>query len=189
MTEISDIQFQIGRWLIFPLQSNADLAVTPSDSPNVWTARMRSSNIRSSFMGSGIYSIDIRQHIERWRMHLECETRSFLWIGIVSGRQCTTICFSSTEIGWICVVELGSGLCAIVDRFVLELSWFVQLTFLKTDFLFNTSSCVSGVLYSIIFCGILLRSPQVSQQQRKSALNSAVGNSFTVLPILVYQVC
>lgn len=29
----------------------------------------------------------------------------------------------------------------------------------------------------------------MSQQQRKSALNSAVGNSFTVLPILVYQVC
>ncbi|KAJ6633181.1 Transmembrane protein [Pseudolycoriella hygida] len=50
--------------------------------------------------------------------------------------------------------------------------------------------CLSlvGVLYSIIFCGILLRSPQVSQQQRKSALNSAIGNSFTVLPILVYQV-
>lgn len=50
--------------------------------------------------------------------------------------------------------------------------------------------CLSlvGVLYSIIFCVILLRTPEVSQQQRKSAVNSAIGNCLTVLPILIFQV-
>lgn len=50
--------------------------------------------------------------------------------------------------------------------------------------------CLSlvGVLYSVIFCGILLRTPEVSQTQRRTAINSAIGNSLTVIPILVYQV-
>lgn len=50
--------------------------------------------------------------------------------------------------------------------------------------------CLSliGVLYSIIFCGILMRTPEVSIQQKKSARNSAIGNCLTVLPILVFQV-
>lgn len=50
--------------------------------------------------------------------------------------------------------------------------------------------CLSlvAVLYSIIFCGILLRTPEVSHQQKKSAINSAIGNCATVLPILVFQV-
>lgn len=50
--------------------------------------------------------------------------------------------------------------------------------------------CLSliGVLYSIIFCGILMRTPEVSPQQKISARNSAVGNCLTVLPILVFQV-
>lgn len=46
----------------------------------------------------------------------------------------------------------------------------------------------TGVLYSVIFCGILLRTPEVSQAQRRTAINSAIGNSLTVIPILVYQV-
>lgn len=46
----------------------------------------------------------------------------------------------------------------------------------------------TGVLYSIIFCGILLRTPEVSMAQRRNAINSAIGNSLTVIPILVYQV-
>lgn len=33
-----------------------------------------------------------------------------------------------------------------------------------------------------------MRTPEASQQQKKSAINSAFGNSLTVLPILVYQV-
>lgn len=40
----------------------------------------------------------------------------------------------------------------------------------------------------MIFCGILLRTPEVSQTQRRTAINSAIGNSLTVIPILVYQV-
>lgn len=43
-------------------------------------------------------------------------------------------------------------------------------------------------MYSVIFCGILLRAPEVSQTQRRTAINSAIGNSLTVIPILVYQV-
>lgn len=45
-----------------------------------------------------------------------------------------------------------------------------------------------GVLYSVIFCGILLRTPEVSPSQRRTAINSAIGNSLTVIPILVYQI-
>lgn len=44
------------------------------------------------------------------------------------------------------------------------------------------------MLYSVIFCGILLRTPEVSHTQRRTAINSAIGNSLTVIPILVYQV-
>lgn len=40
----------------------------------------------------------------------------------------------------------------------------------------------------MIFCGILLRTPEVSLTQRRNAINSAIGNSLTVIPILVYQV-
>lgn len=47
---------------------------------------------------------------------------------------------------------------------------------------------LTGVLYSIIFCGILMRTPEVSQQQKETAVHSAIGNSATVLPILVFQV-
>lgn len=50
--------------------------------------------------------------------------------------------------------------------------------------------CLSlvGVLYSIIFCGILMRTPEVSTAQKKAAVCSAIGNTATVLPILVFQV-
>lgn len=50
--------------------------------------------------------------------------------------------------------------------------------------------CLSlvGVLYSIIFCGILWRTPEVSAVQKKNALYSAVGNTATVLPILLFNV-
>lgn len=50
--------------------------------------------------------------------------------------------------------------------------------------------CLSlvGVLYSIIFCMILLKTQEVSPQQKRTAVNSAIGNCFTVLPVLVFQV-
>lgn len=45
-----------------------------------------------------------------------------------------------------------------------------------------------GVLYNIIFCGIMMRTPEISLQQKKAALNAAVGNICTVLPLLFFQV-
>ncbi|XP_058129811.1 transmembrane protein 185B isoform X2 [Anopheles ziemanni] len=50
--------------------------------------------------------------------------------------------------------------------------------------------CLSlvAVLYSIIFSVILLRTPEVSAQQKKSAFYSAIGNCATVIPVLVFQV-
>ncbi|XP_016998254.1 transmembrane protein 185B [Drosophila takahashii] len=50
--------------------------------------------------------------------------------------------------------------------------------------------CLSlvSVLYNIIFCGIMMRTPEVSLQQKKAALNAAVGNICTVLPLLCFQV-
>ncbi|TRY74556.1 hypothetical protein TCAL_00695 [Tigriopus californicus] len=50
--------------------------------------------------------------------------------------------------------------------------------------------CVSlvGVLYTIIFAGILLRLPEVNTDQRRSSTNSALGYSFLVIPLLVFLV-
>ncbi|XP_050668841.1 transmembrane protein 185A [Leptidea sinapis] len=50
--------------------------------------------------------------------------------------------------------------------------------------------CLSlvGVLYSIIFAGILLRTPEVNIQQRRTSLNSALAYTFTVVPVLAFQV-
>lgn len=50
--------------------------------------------------------------------------------------------------------------------------------------------CLSlvGVLYTIIFAGILLRTPQVNAEQRRSWFNSALAYTFLVVPILVFQV-
>ncbi|GAB0086955.1 transmembrane protein 185B [Sergentomyia squamirostris] len=50
--------------------------------------------------------------------------------------------------------------------------------------------CLSliGVLYNIIFCGILLRTPEVSAEQKRSAVNSAIGNTLCVVCILAFQV-
>lgn len=50
--------------------------------------------------------------------------------------------------------------------------------------------CLSlvGVLYTIIFAGILLRAPEVNPQQRRTSFNSALGYTFLVIPILIFQV-
>ncbi|KAK4877902.1 hypothetical protein RN001_010408 [Aquatica leii] len=50
--------------------------------------------------------------------------------------------------------------------------------------------CLSlvGVLYTIIFAAILLRTPEVNMQQRKSSFLSALGYTFLVIPILIFQV-
>ncbi|XP_011192130.1 transmembrane protein 185B [Zeugodacus cucurbitae] len=50
--------------------------------------------------------------------------------------------------------------------------------------------CLSlvSVLYNVIFCGIMMRAPEISLQQKRAALNAAVGNICTVLPLLCFQV-
>jgi len=50
--------------------------------------------------------------------------------------------------------------------------------------------CLSlvGVLYSIIFAGILLRAPEVNPQRKRTSFNSALGYTFLVIPILIFQV-
>jgi hypothetical protein len=49
--------------------------------------------------------------------------------------------------------------------------------------------CLSLVmmLYSLIFCSILIRTPEMSIVQRKNAINSALSN-ILVLPVLVFQI-
>lgn len=49
--------------------------------------------------------------------------------------------------------------------------------------------CLSLVmmLYSLIFCSILIRTPEMNIAQRQSAINSAISN-ILVLPILVFQI-
>lgn len=50
--------------------------------------------------------------------------------------------------------------------------------------------CLSlvGVLYTIIFAAILIRTPEVSAQQRRASFQSALGYTFLVIPILIFQV-
>ena len=50
--------------------------------------------------------------------------------------------------------------------------------------------CISlvGVLYTIIFAGLLLRMPEVNAEQRRTSTNSALGYSFLVVPLLVFLV-
>jgi len=50
--------------------------------------------------------------------------------------------------------------------------------------------CISlvGVLYTIIFAGILLRMTDINAEQRRTSTNSALGYSFLVIPLLVFLV-
>lgn len=49
--------------------------------------------------------------------------------------------------------------------------------------------CLSLVmmLYSLIFCSILIRTPEMNLQQRQNAISNAISN-ILVLPILVFQI-
>ncbi|XP_053948419.1 transmembrane protein 185B [Anastrepha obliqua] len=50
--------------------------------------------------------------------------------------------------------------------------------------------CLSlvSVLYNIIFCCIMLRTPEISFIQKKNAIHAALGNFCTVVPLLCFQV-
>lgn len=45
-----------------------------------------------------------------------------------------------------------------------------------------------GVLYTIIVAGILLRAPGVNAEQRRMGFHTALGYTFLVIPILIFQV-
>lgn len=45
-----------------------------------------------------------------------------------------------------------------------------------------------GVLYTIIVAGILLRAPGVNAEQRRMGFHTALGYTFLVVPILIFQV-
>ncbi|XP_054929430.1 transmembrane protein 185A isoform X2 [Dermacentor andersoni] len=47
---------------------------------------------------------------------------------------------------------------------------------------------VIGVLYAIIFASILLRTPEVSPEQRRTSLHSAISYSMIVGPLLVFLI-
>ncbi|XP_004523969.1 transmembrane protein 185B [Ceratitis capitata] len=50
--------------------------------------------------------------------------------------------------------------------------------------------CLSlvSVLYNVIFCGIMMRTPEVPIQQKRAAFHGAMANIVTVLPLLCFQV-
>lgn len=50
--------------------------------------------------------------------------------------------------------------------------------------------CLSlvSVLYTIIFAGILIKTPEVNARQRRTSFNAALGYTLLVVPILVFQV-
>ncbi|XP_063219739.1 transmembrane protein 185B [Bacillus rossius redtenbacheri] len=70
-----------------------------------------------------------------------------------------------------------------LDGFI---SWSWEVVFVPLWILMCLSSV--GVLYTIIFAGILLRAPEVNPQQRRTSFNSAVGYTFLVIPVLIFQV-
>lgn len=71
-----------------------------------------------------------------------------------------------------------------LDNFI---SWSWEVVFVPLWILMCLS--LVGVLYTIIFAGILLRAPEVNPQQRRTSFNSALGYTFLVIPILIFQVC
>jgi len=66
------------------------------------------------------------------------------------------------------------------------ISWPWEIIFVPTWIVL----CISlvGVLYTIIFAGILLRMTEVNAEQRRTSTNSALGYSFLVIPLLVFLV-
>jgi len=66
------------------------------------------------------------------------------------------------------------------------ISWPWEITFVPLWIVL----CISlvGVLYTIIFAGILLRMTDINAEQRRTSTNSALGYSFLVIPLLVFLV-
>lgn len=69
-----------------------------------------------------------------------------------------------------------------LDKYI---SWSWEIVFVPIWIIL----CLSLVmmLYSLIFCSILIRTPEMNLAQRQNAINSAISN-ILVLPILVFQI-
>lgn len=91
----------------------------------------------------------------------------------------------SYELELFCAVNILQFifLALKLDKFI---NWTWEVVFVPLWILMCLS--LVGVLYSIIFAGILLRTPEVNIQQRRTSFNSALAYTFTVVPILVFQV-
>ncbi|XP_028038363.1 transmembrane protein 185A [Bombyx mandarina] len=91
----------------------------------------------------------------------------------------------SYELELFCAVNILQFifLALKLDKFI---HWSWEVVFVPLWILMCLS--LVGVLYSIIFAGILLRTPEVNVQQRRTSFNSALAYTFTVIPILVFQV-
>ena len=70
-----------------------------------------------------------------------------------------------------------------LDGFVL---WSWEVVFVPLWIVLCLS--VVGLLYAIIFAGILLRTPNASPEQRRTSAHTALGYSFLILPILGFLV-
>ncbi|XP_044763860.1 transmembrane protein 185B [Coccinella septempunctata] len=70
-----------------------------------------------------------------------------------------------------------------LDQFI---SWSWEVVFVPLWIVMCLS--LVGVLYTIIFAAILIRTPEVSVQQRRASFHSALGYTFLVIPILIFQV-
>ncbi|KAL0829137.1 hypothetical protein ABMA28_003989 [Loxostege sticticalis] len=93
----------------------------------------------------------------------------------------------SYELELFCAVNILQFifLALKLDDFI---NWSWEVVFVPLWILMCLSLVGEWVLYSIIFAGILLRTPDINMQQRRTSFNSALAYTFTVVPILVFQV-
>ncbi|XP_013139931.1 PREDICTED: transmembrane protein 185B isoform X1 [Papilio polytes] len=93
----------------------------------------------------------------------------------------------SYELELFCAVNILQFifLALKLDTFI---HWSWEVVFVPLWILMCLSLVGEWVLYSIIFAGILLRTPEVNVQQRRTSFNTALAYTFTVIPILVFQV-
>ncbi|CAH0727021.1 unnamed protein product, partial [Brenthis ino] len=93
----------------------------------------------------------------------------------------------SYELELFCAVNILQFifLALKLDIFI---NWSWEVVFVPLWILMCLSLVGEWVLYSIIFAGILLRTPDANLQQRRTSFNTALAYTFTVIPILVFQV-
>ena len=91
----------------------------------------------------------------------------------------------TTKLELVCAVNILQFifLALRLDGFV---HWSWEVVFVPLWIVLCLS--VVGLLYAIIFAGILLRTPNASPEQRRTSAHTALGYSFLILPILGFLV-